>query len=151
MTLTLMYLDFEVVFLLPIYTRKQPNTMKVWWSGKWYMWWLESNEQPFVSLCSASNHWTLAWKWQMDFSCSAMRTLALDKKCFFRIKKSDNSIVNKRVETFVPEFSGISPEFSTNQNFWECTFPLNFAPLNGQLDINLEKSLQRSKISNFSS
>jgi len=24
-----MYLDFEVVFLLPIYTRKQPNTMKV--------------------------------------------------------------------------------------------------------------------------
>jgi len=23
------------VFLLPIYTRKQPNTMKVWWSGKW--------------------------------------------------------------------------------------------------------------------
>jgi len=34
-SLTLMYLDFEVVFLLPIYTRKQPNTMKVWWSGKW--------------------------------------------------------------------------------------------------------------------
>jgi len=34
-SLTLMYLDFEVVFLLRIYTRKQPNSMKVWWSGKW--------------------------------------------------------------------------------------------------------------------
>jgi len=51
------------------------------------MWWLESNEQPFVSLCSASNHWTLAWKWQLDFLCSVMRTLALDQKCFFRRKK----------------------------------------------------------------
>jgi len=32
-SLTLMYLDFEVVFFLPIYTRKHPNTIKVWWSG----------------------------------------------------------------------------------------------------------------------
>jgi len=30
-SLMLMYLDFEVVFFLPIYTRKQPNTMTVWW------------------------------------------------------------------------------------------------------------------------
>jgi len=40
---------------------------------------------------------------------------------FFRKNKSDNSIVNKRAETSVPEFSGILPEFSTNQNFWGCT------------------------------
>jgi len=32
---TLMYLDFEVVFLLPIYTRKQPNTLKALWNGNW--------------------------------------------------------------------------------------------------------------------
>jgi len=33
-SLTFMYLDFEVVFLLPIYTRKQPNTTKVSWRDK---------------------------------------------------------------------------------------------------------------------
>jgi len=110
------------------------------------MWWLESNKQPFVSFCSASNHWTLAWKWQLDFSCSAMRTLALDQTCcFFRIKKSDNSIVKKRVGTSAPEFSGISPEFSSKQNFWGCTCPLSSTPLNGQPDINLEKSFAKKQ------
>jgi len=80
-----------------------------------------------------------------------MRTLALDQKCFFRRKKLDNSIVNKRIETSVPEFSGIYPEFSTNHNFWRCIYPLSSTPLNGQRDINLENSLQNSKISNVSS
>jgi len=80
-----------------------------------------------------------------SFSCSAMLTLALDQKCFFRIKKSDNSIVYKRVETSVPGFSGISPQFSTNQNFWGCTCSLSSTPLIGQRDINLEKSLHRAK------
>jgi len=60
---------------------------------------------------------------------------------FRRRKKSDNSIVNKRVETSVPEFSGISPEFLSNQNFWGCSCPLSSTPLNGQRDKNLEKSL----------
>jgi len=116
------------------------------------MWWLESNAQAFISLCSASNHWTLAWKWQLDFLCAAMRTLALDWKCcFFRIKKSDTSTLYKRVETSVPGFSGISPDFPINQNFWGFTCPLSSTPLNGQRDINLEKSLQKRKISNFSS
>ena len=64
---------------------------------------------------------------------------------FFRRKKSDNSIVNKRVETSVPEFSEISPEFSTNQNFWGCTRPLSSTPLNGQRDINLANSLQKKQ------
>jgi len=32
--LILMYLDFQVIFFLPIYIRKEPNTMKVGWSGK---------------------------------------------------------------------------------------------------------------------
>jgi len=35
LSLTLMCLDFQVVFFLPIYIRKEPNTMKVGWSGKW--------------------------------------------------------------------------------------------------------------------
>jgi len=71
------------------------------------------------------------------------------KMLFFSEKKSDNSIVNKRVETSVPEFSRISPEFSTNQNFRGCTYPLRSTPLNGQRDVHLEKSLQKSKISHF--
>jgi len=45
------------------------------------------------------------------------------KLFFFGEKKSDNSTVKKRVETSVPEFSGISPEFSTNQNFLRVHFP----------------------------
>ena len=43
------------------------------------MWWIESIEQPFIRLCSASNIWTPACKWQLDFSCSAKRTLTLDQ------------------------------------------------------------------------
>jgi len=73
------------------------------------------------------------------------------KNVIFWREKSDNSTVNKRVETSVPEFSGISPEFSTKQIFWGCTCPLSSTPLNGQREINLEKSLQKSKISYFSS
>jgi len=52
-----------------------------------------------------------------------MRTLALDQNFFFGGKKSDRSIANKRIETSVPELSGISPEFLTNQNFWGALAP----------------------------
>ena len=69
---------FEGLFYLFTLASKQ-NTMKDCWSGKWYKWWIESNEQPFVSFYSASYCWTLACKWQLDFSCSAKRTLALDQ------------------------------------------------------------------------
>jgi len=91
----------------------------------------ESDNWIFYAQLCAHLHWT--------------------KNVFFGEKKSDNSIVNKRVETSVPEFSEISPEFSTNQNFWGCIHTLSSAPLNGQRDINLENSLQNNKISNFSS
>jgi len=64
---------------------------------------------------------------------------------FFRRKRSDTSIAYKRVKTSVPGFSGISPEFSTNQNFWGCNCPLNSTPLNGQGDINLEKVYKNEK------
>jgi len=68
---------------------------------------------------------------------------------FFLRKKSDNSIVNSIVETSVPEFSGISPEFSTNQNFWEYIWPLCSTPPNGQRDINFEKCLQKKNVPFF--
>jgi len=33
------------------------NTLISWWSGKWYKWWIESNEQLCVNFCSVPNHW----------------------------------------------------------------------------------------------
>jgi len=71
------------------------------------------------------------------------------KLFFFRRKKSDNSIVYKRVKTSAPGFSGILLEFSTNQYFWRCTCPLCSTPLNGQRDINLEKVYKKQNIQFF--
>jgi len=38
----------------------------------------------------------------------------------YSIRLIDHSVGNKGVETSMPEFSGILPEISTNQNFWGC-------------------------------
>jgi len=44
---------------------------------------------------------------------------------FYSVKLIDHSIGNKVVETSVLELSGISPEFSTNPNFWGCACTLS--------------------------
>jgi len=74
-----MYLYFYVVAFLTIYACNWQNTMKDCWSRKWQKLWIESNKQPFVSLCSDPDHWTLACKWQLALSYLAKRTLALEQ------------------------------------------------------------------------
>jgi len=88
------------------------------------MWWLKSNGQPFVSLCSAFNNWTPAWKWQLDFSCSATRTLALDHKCFFFGEK--NQITQQWTSVskpLFPNFQEFHPNFGQIKTFGGALTP----------------------------
>jgi len=140
----LMYLDFEVVFF---YLFTLGNSQTQWqFSGATYDKCDDLNPTSNPSLVFAqpqtikylpvSDNWifharlSAHWHWSKN-------VVSFGEK---------NQIT---VETFAHKYLGISPEFSTNQNYWGCTCPLSSTPLNGQRDINLEKSLQKSKISNF--
>jgi len=87
----------------------------------------------FVRQTSPTNFlWQLVTRYQLsrtlkheDFLFSEVKKIFFEKKCptFHSVRLIDHSIGKKGVETFVPEFLGILPEFSTNQNFWGWACP----------------------------